>query len=809
MQPEDIDLEKMARSLHQLLKEEPNNPTLLEIYGLIAKLKDDYTILKLPEVQRLRELNEPPFDYAVFLEPSQHDPRAAIIGFRGIIQEVPLQGDLQKKLHELVPGQQVVLNNKRKIVALRDFYTSGEVAEVVNVRIPIGAGEILEIENIPPYRTKVRLASGEERDALCTPALARNPTPLKQGDIVRLSISQDAITMVIGKVKPSLHVKAGGSEGLIVNITDRLLEEGVQIGNLVRIDSQLKWAFEKVPSPTTSKLVLEEDSEVSYEDIGGLESQIDTIRYAIELPYSREVVDYFDLVRPKGILLYGPPGCGKTMIAKAIANSLTRVIKKHLHTTQQRLEMCQALQALSPSDQPLPPTLQARYHEIMPTVTSENITVAVALQQLAEVLGLYNIRISPLSLERELQKIEQAKGEARAFFKNVKGPELLSKWLGETERQVREIFEEARKQAGPYTPVIIFFDEIESLFRTRGTRLESHVEATTVPQFLAEMDGVEGSKNVMIIGASNREDMIDPAFLRPGRFDVKIKVDRPDQKAAEQILALSLTPHLPLDYHQQSPVPALGKIIFRTAYTHAKKLPASLASIVQYLPAGSDLRLTCSIGEEDIQRLATLPEGTTVLQAQGRQFSGALSSQLLVALTYFKNDILIAQIVKQLRAFRAAYPQCAAIVEEYIQREKAAEWLISNISRILYHQSSFLGVQAGHDYLMFPLRDFMNGALLANIVERAKREASKRALLMNIVRGKWIISWEDLKASIVEEFTESKEQMMYYKIRHEFKKQDVPMQGVELMLPLEDVTTNPWIETKFRPTGLSTQLQER
>ncbi|WP_240964495.1 proteasome ATPase, partial [Streptomyces sp. C1-2] len=218
------------------------------------------------------------------------------------------------------------------------------------------------------------------------------------------------------------------------------------------------------------ELVLEEVPDIGYEQIGGLGGQIEAIRDAVELPYL-----YPDLFRehelrpPKGVLLYGPPGCGKTLIAKAVANSLAKKV--------------------------------------------------------AEVTG-------------------QAAG--KSFFLNIKGPELLNKYVGETERQIRLVFQRAREKASEGTPVIVFFDEMESLFRTRGSGVSSDVENTIVPQLLAEIDGVEGLQNVVVIGASNREDMIDPAILRPGRLDVKIKIERPDAEAAKDIFGKYLTERLPL-----------------------------------------------------------------------------------------------------------------------------------------------------------------------------------------------------------------------------------------------------------------------
>ena len=243
-------------------------------------------------------------------------------------------------------------------------------------------------------------------------------------------------------------------------------------GDSLLVDTKAGYAYERVPKAEVEDLVLEEVPDVSYEDIGGLFRQIEMIRDAVELPFLHaDLFREYELRPPKGVLLYGPPGCGKTLIAKAVANSLAKKI------------------AAARGDDP---------------------------------------------------------NEARSFFLNIKGPELLNKFVGETERHIRLIFQRAREKASEGTPVIVFFDEMDSIFRTRGSGVSSDVETTIVPQLLAEIDGVEGLENVIVIGASNREDMIDPAILRPGRLDVKIKVERPDAEAAKDIFSKYLTDTLPI-----------------------------------------------------------------------------------------------------------------------------------------------------------------------------------------------------------------------------------------------------------------------
>lgn len=259
-------------------------------------------------------------------------------------------------------------------------------------------------------------------------------------------------------------------EERVVRLAEPLLDVTIRPGDALLLEPRSGYVYEVVPKSEVEELVLEEVPDIGYEQIGGLGNQIELIRDAVELPYL-----YPDLYRehelrpPKGVLLYGPPGCGKTLIAKAVANSLAKKV--------------------------------------------------------AEVTG-------------------QAQG--KSYFLNIKGPELLNKYVGETERQIRLVFQRAREKASEGTPVIVFFDEMESLFRTRGSGVSSDVENTIVPQLLAEIDGVEGLQNVVVIGASNREDMIDPAILRPGRLDVKIKIERPDAEAAKDIFGKYLTERLPL-----------------------------------------------------------------------------------------------------------------------------------------------------------------------------------------------------------------------------------------------------------------------
>jgi proteasome-associated ATPase len=266
-------------------------------------------------------------------------------------------------------------------------------------------------------------------------------------------------------------VFAHADEERVLQRSETMADVKLRPGDYVRIDAKTGLILEKMERPEVEELVLEEVPDITYEDVGGLADQIEQIRDTVELPYMhKDLFREYELDPPKGILLYGPPGCGKTLIAKAVANSLAKKVSE---------------QTGSP--------------------------------------------------------------DVRSYFLNIKGPELLNKWVGETERQIRLIFQRAKEKSDEGVPVIVFFDEMDSLFRTRGTGISSDVESTIVPQLLSELDGVESLKNVVVIGASNREDLIDPAILRPGRLDVKIRINRPDTSAAREIFRIYISEETPLD----------------------------------------------------------------------------------------------------------------------------------------------------------------------------------------------------------------------------------------------------------------------
>ncbi len=284
--------------------------------------------------------------------------------------------------------------------------------------------------------------------------------PEKHGDVVK-------IKEVLESDRAIVNLRT--DEEQVVRVSAALKDEPLKTGDSVLLNHTSGMLLEKLPKRELDDLLLEEVPDISYADIGGLDTQIEAIRDAIEMPYlyPNEYRE-FDLTPPKGVLLYGPPGCGKTLIARAVANNLAESIRQ-----------------------------------------------------------------------------KTGRDDVRGYFINIKGPELLNKYVGETERKIREVFQKARDKSKEGYPVVIFFDEMDSLFRSRGMGISSDMESTLVPQFLAEIDGVENLRDVIVIGASNRQDLLDPAVLRPGRLDIKIKIDRPNMDGAKDIFAIYLTPDLP------------------------------------------------------------------------------------------------------------------------------------------------------------------------------------------------------------------------------------------------------------------------
>ncbi len=767
------------------------------------KLPDlEKAVIKLQE--KLKLSLEPPLQYAVFLGPAPGTEREVIVGTGTARLEVHLTDEVDAGPHDIAPGQQVVLNSEHNVVAVRGPYTGGETAEVVNILKPDHAAEVLEVlHGTPeaPLTLRVRWREGEEIEVDCGTALAGYT--IRRGDIVGLA--PDA-GVAINKVRPRLHVRSGGQEGIVVEISDELFEQGVQIGDIVRVDGTLKLAFEKLPSYETGGLTLEDIPDVSYEDIGGLEGQIEQVYDAIELPYLyRAQFEAYQLSRPKGLLLYGPPGCGKTMIAKAVANNLTRAIREHLHGLERRIVLYKRVLASDHADEALLDEVCALAAN--PEDAEAITTLEDAARYLAE--SLQHHRVSLDTLDKELQTIRtvlSTRDGVRGFFLNIKGPELLDKYVGETEHRIRKIFEEARRYATFYTPVVIFFDEMESMFRARGSGRSSDVETTIVPQFLAELDGVEASENLIIIGASNRAELIDTAIMRPGRLDIKIKVDRPTREAALDIFALYMQPTLPLSVDgvtlETDALEGLGKIVFRTAYRFpedgdvARDTLGELEPLARELPDGCDFRLACAMSADDVAELATWPPRSTI-----REVLATLdeTSALAQALRRFKRTVEVGHVVKCLSALHARLdgdPAIPTLVEEQIRQEWLAEALVFEMIAMLYSPSSLMHVltTAGNRYTFY-IKDFMSGAVIANIVTRAKKSAVKRVVLgqEDTVQG---ICLDDLRSAIRSEFEEGKDQLAQNKLSSEMGLNE-QLKFVELVLQTGQL--DPWNEEKLRP----------
>ena len=378
-----------------------------------------------------------------------------------------------------------------------------------------------------------------------------------------------------GEVVTLKEVMHGGARALVIARTDeeRVIElaeplrsERLRPGDSLLLDAKSGHALEKLPKPEVEELILEEVPDISYEDIGGLDNQIEEIRDAVELPYLHgELFREHKLDPPKGILLYGPPGCGKTLVAKAVANSLAKKVSAKL-----------------------------------------------------------------------------GRDDRRSYFLNIKGPELLNKYVGETERQIRQIFQRAKEKSEEGVPVIVFFDEMDSLFRTRGSGISSDIESTIVPQLLAEIDGVESLKNVIVVGASNREDLIDPAILRPGRLDVKIKIERPDMESARDIFSKYLTTEIPIAGSEVekhgSEETAVGEMI-RTTVAH----------MYSEEPQNRFLEVTYANGEKEELYFKDFASGAMIENIVRRAKKTAIKRAIAGDAKGIRQDDLISAILQEYR----------------------------------------------------------------------------------------------------------------------------------------------------------------
>jgi ATP-dependent 26S proteasome regulatory subunit len=550
-----LQLEKENRILLKEIENAKYNNN--ELKAALRRIREEITVLK----EEVKSLKKPPYPYGTFISLSQEDDLVKV-AVDGKIYEVNItSGNIKKE--DLKQGQRVLLNSSYNIIGLRDDDSLGEVSRVIEI------------------------------------------------------LSEDR-----------LIVKWRESEDRVVRLAEPLKNKKLRIGDCVRFDPNSQLVYEVLPKPEVEEVVLEEVPKISYSDIGGLTSQIEQIKDAIELPYIYgHLFQSFKLKPPKGILLYGPPGCGKTMIAKAVAHSLslriTRFIKDNMEALQlykkiamenqcnaKIIELFDGLKlriyeyqsiyenpVIEESDElyekldksgilgnfirrteghlsepKLAVDLKVWYNLLI-ELKEKGYGACLDRKRIGEILErkrkkyfmqraqisdeeyalqwlreyLINNNIDLENIDKELERLNEKLGTGvESYFLNIKGPELLNKYVGETEYRIREVFQRAKEKASFGLPVIAFFDEMESLFRIRGSGISSDIESTIVPQFLSEIDGIESIENVIIIGASNRQDLIDPAVLRAGRFDVKIKIDRPDEEAAIDIFSKYLTSDLPI-----------------------------------------------------------------------------------------------------------------------------------------------------------------------------------------------------------------------------------------------------------------------
>jgi SpoVK/Ycf46/Vps4 family AAA+-type ATPase len=553
-----------AKLIQQIQKLEDKNEGLKET---LARAKEEIEAIKL-EVAKLKS---PPLPFGYFVSVSENADMVVVsVDGRPFEVKVANQKIDPKKLKT---GQRLLLNPAYNVLELRDPDETGEIAMVIEI---LGDGRLI-----------VKAHESEERVLTCSAALGK---------------------------------------------------EKMRVGDHVRYNTAAMIAFEKLPKSEVEEVVLEEIPNVTYNDIGGLYEQIEQIQDSIELPYIySHLYKHYSLKPPKGILLYGPPGCGKTLVAKAVANSLSQRIHRTLREVKSALEILIALQNPKTKYRDIGERFENlrfeiyEYQSIYRSIPSEDVDAMYDKLDNSGILGNFIRRtegdretprlVTPISewydllielkekgygmltdrkrigemmerkrknyfihrqqisdeqyagnwladflgnngidpegdLQAELARTdEKLGGGVESYFLNIKGPELLNKYVGETEFKIREVFMKAREKAQRGLPVIVFFDEMESIFRTRGSGISSDIESTIVPQFLAEIDGVEKLENVIVIGASNRQDLIDPAVLRPGRLDVKIRIDRPDKLAARDIFTKYLKPDVPT---HQSTLDAAG-----------------------------------------------------------------------------------------------------------------------------------------------------------------------------------------------------------------------------------------------------------
>lgn len=553
-QVQNIKQENMELLLRSRRLEEKND----RLTATLAKAREEIEAIK----EEVAKLKAPPLPYGTFIRPSEN-PDLVVVAVDGRLYEVNV-ANTDVDPQELKPGQRLLLNPAYNVIELRSPDPTGEIGKIIDF--------------------------------------------LQDGRLIVKSHESD--------------------ERVMVPASD-LLTSKLRIGDNVRYDGAGMVAYEKLPKSEVEEIVLEEIPSVTYDDIGGLDEQIEQLKDSVELPYIYgHLYKQYQLKPPKGILLYGPPGCGKTLVAKAVANSLSLRIHRTLRELKEALDLIlelrrpkvkyrdigerfenlrfqiyeyQSIYRAIPSedvdamyekldksgilgnfirrtegdrDTPRLVTNISDWYDLLIELKEKGYGMLTNRKRIGELLErkrknyfIHRQRVSDEQYTRDwladflanngidpegdldqalAETEEKLGGGVESYFLNIKGPELLNKYVGETEFKIREVFMKAREKAQRGLPVIVFFDEMESIFRTRGSGISSDIESTIVPQFLAEIDGVESLENVIVIGASNRQDLIDPAVLRPGRLDVKIRIDRPDKDAALDIFSKYLKSDVPL-----------------------------------------------------------------------------------------------------------------------------------------------------------------------------------------------------------------------------------------------------------------------
>lgn len=763
-----------------------NDYSLLTDWQRVKEVYDGVDGLR-SEVDSLRSLAAPPFQYGVFLGIHSEAERRAIIGLSGTRFVASVSADFP--LDTAIPGSKVLVNKEQAVVAPVNDVATGDTGEVINIVAPEGGAPIIEatVADGAPPTAIVLWAEKDRLEVHLVEELADRA--VKPGDIVLVDPDAKTASRLL---RPRLHVRAAGSEGQIVEVTDALMEQGVRIADIVRFNGDLGIAYERLPAYETGSLVLDDVPDVTYEDIGGLERQLAILHDTVDLPYlHRALFEKFQLGRPKGILLYGPPGCGKTMIAKAVANGLASNIRRHLIRVVDAIEILRLLDDA--------PGLASERFRMWAGhgAGSSNASIETEIKDFLSANDIGEEKIETVLADYR-RRLNQSEG-VRAHFLNVKGPELLNKYVGETEHRIRKIFEEARRNATFFTPVIIFFDEMEAMFRTRGSGKSSDVETTIVPQFLAEMDGLERSDHLILIGATNRPEMLDPAILRPGRLDVKIAILPPDHDATGDILSLYLTPALPIDDDVTATVPGGGggisKIRFKSLYHHGKwpgyddKFIDALGAA---LPRGCDLRLALSFTAEE-RSLLGQHAGLPLASLLAREH---LPQGLLLKMQMLGNAVNVRDFENALSQFHnrlATNDDWREHIEKLAKQEARAETLILYALDLLFRTSNCISAHCSEgEQFVFPLSNFINGAILANIVTRAKRKAIKKALTAPGTASIGI-STADLDAAIREEFEESKQQLAEHRLAD--MRANVFVQNTRLVWPTSG--SNIWDEDKI------------